>query len=192
MADSEELNASFQIAFSMCKELILCKKFRSCQTQTVTRYEIVPCLTESFQKSYARVTSNLKAICDHGWFPLNRKLLDHPTLTTRMNEEDFERERKEVWGNAEEAVAAGVNAEMPPLPAPNDDEVASYTTYSYSTGRKLLLPQDLNTESGLAGSLIEDIVIERNIVQFRGRIKKLMVEHDDGKAAFNTTKKGWK
>ena len=118
--------------------------------------------------------------------------MDHPTLTTRTTEDDFERERKEVWGNAEDAVAAGVNVEIPPFPAPNDDEVANNTSYSYSTGRKRLLPQDLNTESGLAGSLIEDIMIERNIVQFRGRIKKRMVEHDDGKAAFDTTRKGWK
>ena len=61
VADSEELNASFQIACSICKELILCNKFRSCKIQTVTRYEILPCLTEAFQKSYARVTSQLES-----------------------------------------------------------------------------------------------------------------------------------
>ena len=41
---------------------------------------IIPLINRVFHNSYGRINSNLKAVADRGWNPLNRKLLEHKEL----------------------------------------------------------------------------------------------------------------
>ena len=40
-------------------------------------------LNRIFEKSYGRVESNLRALSGRGWNPPNRKLLEHPDLVVK-------------------------------------------------------------------------------------------------------------
>jgi len=40
-----------------------------------------------FHKVFRNVEGNKKAVSDRGWYPLSRKLLDHPSLVDDTNEE---------------------------------------------------------------------------------------------------------
>ena len=52
-----------------------------------------------FFKAYGNKTNNCKATAEHGWFPSNRKLLEHSSLVTKQQETVL---------NAEEGLAGSV------------------------------------------------------------------------------------
>ena len=46
----------------------------------LTRTDIIPIVNYAWDRSFARVRTNLKAIRDRGWGPLNQILLSHPEI----------------------------------------------------------------------------------------------------------------
>ena len=46
----------------------------------LTRTDIIPIVNYAWDHSFARVRTNLKAIRDRGWGPLNQILLSHPEI----------------------------------------------------------------------------------------------------------------
>ncbi len=44
----------------------------------------MPLLNKIFFRAYGNVAANKKAVADRGWYPPNRKLLEHPTFTVEQ------------------------------------------------------------------------------------------------------------
>ena len=61
------------------------------------RYEIIPLLNESWANSFGKVSSNITAIADRGWNPLNRCLLDHHEIVRTVTHLDWRGRRKHLW-----------------------------------------------------------------------------------------------
>jgi hypothetical protein len=57
--------------------------------------DIIPLVNYAWECSFCKVESNKRAICDCGWYPLNRCLLLEPVLRETMTQKDIEDEKSE-------------------------------------------------------------------------------------------------
>ncbi len=55
-------------------------KYERGMEHVIKNYDVIPLLTKVFAKAFGQVDINQMAIADHGWGPLNRKLLEHSSL----------------------------------------------------------------------------------------------------------------
>jgi hypothetical protein len=80
VGESEEQNGSGKIALKSGKKNLLDKKRDLGLMLAIEKHDIMTLVNWAWAwyKSFARVECNKKAICDRGWSPLNRYLLDHP------------------------------------------------------------------------------------------------------------------
>jgi hypothetical protein len=80
LGDSAEQNGTFKIESKKENaETVRCK-IRAGFPATLERSDIVRIVNIAWQKSFARVDTNLKAISESGCPPLNYVILDHPDL----------------------------------------------------------------------------------------------------------------
>jgi hypothetical protein len=80
LGDSAEQNGTFKIESKKANaETVRCK-IRAGLPATLERSDIVRIVYIAWQKSFSRVDTNLKAIAECGWAPLNYVILDHPEL----------------------------------------------------------------------------------------------------------------
>jgi hypothetical protein len=80
LGDSADQNGTFKIESKKAKaEKVRCK-IRADLPATLERSDIVIIVNTVWQKSFSRVNTNLKAIAERGWPPLNYVLLHHPEL----------------------------------------------------------------------------------------------------------------
>jgi hypothetical protein len=80
LGDSAEQNGTFKIESKKSKADTVRCNIRAGLPATLKRSDIVRIVNVAWQKSFARVDTNLKAIAERGWPPLNYVLLDHPEL----------------------------------------------------------------------------------------------------------------
>jgi hypothetical protein len=85
VGDSSEQNGSFKIAFSKAKDALVSFKMRQGWEVTLEAYDIIPLINVAWEKSFARVNTNKKAIADRGWFPPTMKVLTDPKLFNATN-----------------------------------------------------------------------------------------------------------
>jgi len=92
VGDSTEQNGSYKMAITKAKTELVLKKQRCCWGNArVETYEIVIVVNAAWEKSFARVEQNKKAIAARGWHPLTRNLLDHPEIAeTKENDKENE------------------------------------------------------------------------------------------------------
>ena len=81
VGDASEQNGKFKIEWYLAKGHLMTFKFDLLLPRQIHATDIIPLLNKVFHKSYDDVASNLKAVADRGWYPANRKLLEHPDLT---------------------------------------------------------------------------------------------------------------
>ncbi len=84
VGDSSEQNGSFKIAFSKAKDDLVAFKMRQGWEVTLEAYDIIPLINVAWEKSFARVNTNKKAIADRGWFPPTMKVLTDPKLFPKL------------------------------------------------------------------------------------------------------------
>ena len=87
VADSSEQNGAFKTASSDIKAEILKQRLdMMMDVPSILPTDIIPIINHAWDRSFARVESNKKAISDRGWSPLNYNLLTNkqilPTITT--------------------------------------------------------------------------------------------------------------
>ena len=76
VADSSELNGQFKTACSKIKATILKKRLdMMMDSPQILPTDIIPIVNYAWEKSFARVDLNLKAIISRGWNPMNYHLL---------------------------------------------------------------------------------------------------------------------
>jgi len=75
VADSSEQNGSFKMALTKAKREIITKKVRNCiPNARIEKHEVTMIVRKAWEKSFAKVQSNKKAIAVRGWNPLTQKL----------------------------------------------------------------------------------------------------------------------
>ena len=80
VGDASKQNGKFKIEWYRVKEDLMIWKFDNSQPRTLCPTDVMPLMNKIFHKSYNDVCANAKAVADRGWFPANRKLLEHTAL----------------------------------------------------------------------------------------------------------------
>ena len=82
VGDASEQNGKAKIEWYREKAHLVKWKTQHNFRCSIDPEDIMPLVNKIFHKSYGNVNANLKAVADRGWYPANRKLLDHPSLHT--------------------------------------------------------------------------------------------------------------
>ena len=80
VGDASEQNGRFKMEWYREKERLMAWKGDHTVPEVISPTDIIPLLNRVFHKSYDNIASNLKAVADRGWYPANRKLLEHKDL----------------------------------------------------------------------------------------------------------------
>jgi hypothetical protein len=80
VGDSMEQNGSFKMSMNRMKEFLLQKRISTMANVDLLPTDIIPLVNYAWEHSFMRVETNKKAICDRGWYQLNRNLLLEPVL----------------------------------------------------------------------------------------------------------------
>jgi hypothetical protein len=88
VGDSAEQNGAFKMALVKAKQQIINEKSKLHLPCKLERHDVVGLVHRAWNKSFARVDSNKKAIANRGWGPLTYNLLDHPELK-QQNKKDI-------------------------------------------------------------------------------------------------------
>ena len=88
MGDSKEQNGSFNMAMTDAKRKLLDLKRKSCMDETIDKNDLMLLINIAWNKSFARVDKNRRAIADRGWGPYNRNILTFSHIRATMTETD--------------------------------------------------------------------------------------------------------
>jgi hypothetical protein len=85
VGDGVEQNGTFKIESKKAKSDTVTSKILSGLPDTLERSDIVRIVNIAWQKSFARVETNKRAIAARGWGSLNYSMFDHPELQETMD-----------------------------------------------------------------------------------------------------------
>ena len=97
VGDSSQQNGKFKILLTKKKRELFEKRLKSfCQHVHLLKSDIMILIRDTWMEAFGNIESNLKAIGDRGWNPLNKILLIHPIILATITESriKFEMERK--------------------------------------------------------------------------------------------------
>jgi hypothetical protein len=122
--------------------------------------DIIPLVVYAWHCSFAIVASNKKAICERGWFPLNRILLLEPVLRETMTIKDIEQEKEEglnpmydeVFQQYEQAEIINNRKQGPNMRINTTSNVACHGTLED------IKTHDINFGNGLTQYYIKNII----------------------------------
>jgi hypothetical protein len=63
------------MSMNRMKEFTINKRMTTMTHVDLVPTDIIPLVNYAWEQSFVKVESNKRAICDHGWYPLNRNLL---------------------------------------------------------------------------------------------------------------------
>ena len=78
VGDSPEMNGSFKTEFYRAKEDLMSFKIRRGMPAKLNATDIMPLVNIAWNRSFAKIESNRKAISTRGWYPPTRKVLQDP------------------------------------------------------------------------------------------------------------------
>ena len=88
VGDSKEQNGSFNMAMTDAKRKLLDLKRKFCMNATIDKNDLMLLINIAWNKSFARVDKNRRAIADRGWGPYNRNILTFSHIRATMTETD--------------------------------------------------------------------------------------------------------
>jgi hypothetical protein len=94
VGDSWQQNGMFKIWITRRKEYLMTKRERTNADLEIVPIDIIPLVCFMWVHSFAVTNTNIQAILEHGWFPLNRNLLLHSLLRSTMTNLDIEEEKR--------------------------------------------------------------------------------------------------
>jgi len=133
VGDASEQNGMVKLEWYREKAKLLNWKFERNLPRAIRPEDVMPLLNKIFYKAYDNLANNKKACSVRGWFPPNRKLLDHPSLKT--NESCLTNANSTTDETVE---STSVTSPMPELPRPQ-----------------------LNVECGLAATCLDALIRDR-------------------------------
>jgi hypothetical protein len=87
--------------------------------QEIIPSDIIPIVNYAWSGSFDNVETNIKAILERGWFPLNRMSLLHPEIRKTMTEKDIEEEEESGLFSKKTASSSSLsNTNKPSLQLP--------------------------------------------------------------------------
>ena len=155
VGDSSEQNGSWKMASTSFKRKLCIFKVSMGISMTVAPTDIIPIVNHAWDRSFAKIDTNKKAIAERGWGPLNRALLmDKDILKTRV-----ELEKTEV-------ATATIKQILTPSPSgpPTTIEVVidGSTVVSDLTAAtplpNTINPATLNLSYGFSGKILTDVM----------------------------------
>ena len=95
VGDSSEQNGAYKQKINKEKHTILDGRVDRCLGHMeLVPTDIIPMVNKAWPVSFGCEITNKKAICDRGWYPYNRNLLNNEDLRMKMTKEDKKRKRK--------------------------------------------------------------------------------------------------
>ena len=86
VGDASEQNGFVKSEWYREKAKLLVWKSEHGLPRAIRPEDVMPIMNRIFFKAYGNKTNNLKATAERGWFPPNRKLLEHSSLVTKQKE----------------------------------------------------------------------------------------------------------
>jgi hypothetical protein len=80
VGDSTEQNGCFKMKNTEAKEKLVSWRASRALEIVIEKTDIVPIVNYGWERSFARIRTNKKAVAVRGWNPLNRALLEHPEI----------------------------------------------------------------------------------------------------------------
>jgi hypothetical protein len=167
VGDSTEQNGNFKMSMNRMKELIMNKRMATMTHVELVSTDIIPLVNYAWERSFMKVESNKRAICDRGWYPLNRNLLLEPILRETMTLKDLEEEKatglhpgydsqlqQEDNTNNITPVATSINSPSPNMRRHNK----SFHVNNYVTLEGNVITPDINFGNGLTQHYIKNII----------------------------------
>jgi len=141
VGDSNEQNGSYKMYCSQYKKMITSKRFTmGIFKLNLTRTDIIPIVNFAWEKSFNRVDTNLKAIRERGWGPLNRLLLTHPEIISSKP-------------------SPAITSSLPRSTEPNiDTNIATPSPPAAPKNTNKVHIEDINFKTGYAGEVIRSIL----------------------------------
>lgn len=88
VGDSPQQNGCYKMYSSEYKKMLTSQKIKmGIFKLNLTKTDIVPIVNYAWERSFARVATNLKAVQERGWGPLNQALLLHPQIASTNKDE---------------------------------------------------------------------------------------------------------
>ena len=177
---AKEQNDSFNVSMAKAKVDLLELKESKCRNGNNSVTDIIPLINRSWNTSFDRIGKSRNAICERGWFPLNRNLLTMPKICSTMtdNERGYE-------------MTSHINIILPSLKqSPKnlslnivfcdsfDSTTGTTDTINDSTSDSTIISSDkskvpsLNFNSGTASFVLDAIVQQEDLLKARERIKR--------------------
>ncbi len=172
VGDSSEQNGQWKTEMTREKGKLILHKTRIGMETVIAKSDAIPLINLVWPKSFARKTTNQKAIRDRGWYPANRKLLHDPEILktkTIGSTADIPPANNQA---ADESNTTTHNPTDPGTQPPtrivttgepivdDDSEISNVSGASSSsttsTTRKVL--DNLNFDEGMAGEFALDIL----------------------------------
>eukprot|EP00978_Attheya_sp_CCMP212_P020565 scaffold59017_cov48-Attheya_sp.AAC.1 len=185
VGDSKQQNGSFKIYLTKAKMIIIRRKIElGMKVIRVEKYEIIPCVNAAFGQSFGNVEGTKTALCERGWCPLNRYLLDDPDIRGSMTPADKKME-EDLGGISQ--ITANKNA------IGAAQEIASLTLLRKAAADRdhistTVLPA-LNLTTGMAGTCLAAIVQDNDLQVIRQRIDNNREEGKTVQVWLNEAKK---
>lgn len=173
VGDSQQQNGMFKVRLCRAKEFIMEKRERLFLDLEILPTDIIPMVNYAWSGSFANLASNLEAIVERGWSPLNRNLLLHPLLRATMTKEE----------KAEEVVSACIPSkylnEQHANNTNNNTLLCSYCTCSTTSNphtsptqerqQQTTPPTTYNFDNGFSSTILDKMVSQNDMNNSRKR-----------------------
>ena len=121
VGDSSEQNGAYKQKINKVKHTILDGRVDRCLGHMeLVPTDIIPMVNKAWPVSFGCERTNKKAICDRGWYPYNRNLLNNEDLRMKMTKEDKKNENENILFahlKEQKQIATIVTPPPPPLPS---------------------------------------------------------------------------
>ncbi|KAI2497276.1 hypothetical protein MHU86_17240 [Fragilaria crotonensis] len=133
VGDSTEQNGCFKMALTRYKRELLARKELAQAEFAINKKDVVYLVAQAWADSFACVRSNLKAIAERGWGPLNYNCLLHPEIAATQQQQSHE-EHGDI------------------------DNTMSCSETGVSALQSVVVAEQLNLSRGLAGTIMTSLL----------------------------------
>ena len=164
MGDSKEQNGSFNIAITQAKQdLLETKDALGLYDEGIVDTDLMPIINSAWKRSLGRFDKNRNAICDRGWFPLNKALLLDPDILATRSDTEKSKEYNRM------------NHIVFPMINDNTIETSASDISDSSSSRQIILnnlPNQLNFSSGMSGFCLQSILSQEMLQNARSKLNE--------------------
>jgi hypothetical protein len=174
VGDSRQQNGMFKVFLVKRKEYIMRLRERLSLQLEILPTDIIPLIIYAWNHSFLKTTTNIQAIQERGWFPLNRALLLHPLLRATMTNEEKEEEKKSglVSSIDERIDIADIDSHNLPSNSTSIQQQATNNTNNITNNINVTTTtgnNNLNFSSGLGARVLDRLVSKNDLIASRKR-----------------------